>query len=134
LLIKRAREPFAGQWALPGGFVHMQESLDEAIRRELEEETGPSKVYLEQLYTFGEVDRDPRGSLLRDLARPAAGPSQGSWPRSTERRCAPVLTQVECCSFISVAKGLGVLAPPCIWAPRMSLHAICGACAGRVGR
>jgi 8-oxo-dGTP diphosphatase len=60
LLIKRDLEPYAGRWALPGGFVRVGESLDEAVRRELKEETGLEKVFLEQLYTFGEPDRDPR--------------------------------------------------------------------------
>jgi 8-oxo-dGTP diphosphatase len=64
MLIRRGLEPFAGRWALPGGFVHLDETLDEAARRELEEETGLRKVYLEQLYTFGAVDRDPRERVV----------------------------------------------------------------------
>jgi 8-oxo-dGTP diphosphatase len=64
LLIKRAGEPYRGKWALPGGFVQMDEGLDAAAARELEEETGVSKVYLEQLYTFGRVDRDPRERVI----------------------------------------------------------------------
>jgi len=60
LLIERALEPFKGRWASPGGFVRVEESLDEAARRELLEETGLKNVFLEQLYTFGAVDRDPR--------------------------------------------------------------------------
>lgn len=64
LLIQRDIEPFAGKWALPGGFVHMDETLEEAARRELREETGLVNVYLEQLYTFGAVDRDPRGRVI----------------------------------------------------------------------
>jgi 8-oxo-dGTP diphosphatase len=64
LLIQRGAEPFAGRWALPGGFVHLEESLDEAARRELKEETGLSRVFLEQLYTFGQPDRDPRGRVI----------------------------------------------------------------------
>ena len=64
LLIQRDRSPFEGQWALPGGFVQVGEPLDEAARRELEEETGVGKVFLEQLYTFGEVDRDPRERVV----------------------------------------------------------------------
>jgi 8-oxo-dGTP diphosphatase len=64
LLIQRDQDPFEGQWALPGGFVHMEESLYEAALRELREETGLEKVYLEQLFTFGEVDRDPRGRVV----------------------------------------------------------------------
>ena len=64
LLIQRDLPPFEGEWALPGGFVHMGESLSEAAFRELQEETGLDKVYLEQLYTFGDVDRDPRGRVV----------------------------------------------------------------------
>jgi 8-oxo-dGTP diphosphatase len=64
LLIQRARKPFRGRWALPGGFVHVEESLESAARRELEEETGLRDVYLEQLYTFGEPDRDPRERVV----------------------------------------------------------------------
>lgn len=64
LLVRRAGEPYRGRWALPGGFVRLEEGLDEAARRELEEETGVSGVYLEQLYTFGRVDRDPRERVI----------------------------------------------------------------------
>jgi 8-oxo-dGTP diphosphatase len=64
LLIKRGLEPFQGKWALPGGFVRMEESLDEAARRELEEESGIRPSHLEQLYTFGEPGRDPRGRVV----------------------------------------------------------------------
>lgn len=64
LLIQRADKPFAGRWALPGGFVDMDENLDAAARRELKEETGLACDYLEQLYTFGEPGRDPRGRVI----------------------------------------------------------------------
>lgn len=64
LLIERGLEPFHGRWALPGGFVRVDESLDAAALRELEEETGVRDVYLEQLYTFGTVDRDPRERVV----------------------------------------------------------------------
>lgn len=60
LLIRRGLAPFKGRWALPGGFVHVGESPDTAVRRELREETGLGDIYLEQLATFGEPDRDPR--------------------------------------------------------------------------
>jgi 8-oxo-dGTP diphosphatase len=64
LLIQRDIEPFIGRWALPGGFVRLDETVDEAARRELSEETGVSKLFLEQLYTFGTVDRDPRERVV----------------------------------------------------------------------
>src|SRR5262245_57204591 len=64
LLVQRALPPFEGQWALPGGFVRVNETLEEAARRELVEETGLSRVFLEQLYTFGAVDRDPRERVV----------------------------------------------------------------------
>ncbi len=64
LLVQRKGEPFNGKWALPGGFVQMDEDLHEAARRELAEETNVSDVYLEQLYTFGEPDRDPRTRVI----------------------------------------------------------------------
>ena len=64
LLIKRGEDPFKGEWATPGGFLHIDESLDACARRELREETGLEGVYLEQLYTYGAVDRDPRERIL----------------------------------------------------------------------
>lgn len=64
LLIMRGGEPFKGKWALPGGFVQMDEDLETGARRELAEETGVSGVYLEQLYTYGAVDRDPRERVI----------------------------------------------------------------------
>lgn len=64
LLIQRGLPPFAGRWALPGGFVRLTETLDEAARRELEEETGLRILFLEQLYTFGDVHRDPRERVV----------------------------------------------------------------------
>jgi len=64
LLIKRALPPFQGEWALPGGFVHIDEDLEAGARRELEEETGVRDVYLEQLFTFGQPNRDPRERVI----------------------------------------------------------------------
>ncbi|WP_103105644.1 NUDIX hydrolase [Brevibacillus reuszeri] len=64
LLVKRGDHPFMGQWALPGGFVSPSESLEEAARRELRTETNLDNIYLEQLYTWGEVDRDPRTRVI----------------------------------------------------------------------
>lgn len=64
LLVSRARWPFAGRWALPGGFVQEDEGLDQAAERELREETGVDNVYLEQLQTFGDPGRDPRTRVI----------------------------------------------------------------------
>ncbi len=64
LLIKRKYEPFKDKWAIPGGFVLNDESLEEAVQRELQEETGVKINYLEQLYTFGNPSRDPRGRVV----------------------------------------------------------------------
>ncbi len=64
MLIQRGAEPFIGEWALPGGFVRIDESIESAASRELKEETGIENIYLEQLYTFGKVDRDPRERVI----------------------------------------------------------------------
>jgi 8-oxo-dGTP diphosphatase len=64
LLIRRKRDPFAGAWALPGGFIEMDETLEESARRELREETGIDVSQLVQLYTFGDPGRDPRGRTI----------------------------------------------------------------------
>jgi len=64
LLINRGNEPFKGQWALPGGFVGIDEELEDAVVRELKEETGLSNVPLEQMHTFGKCGRDPRGRQI----------------------------------------------------------------------
>jgi 8-oxo-dGTP diphosphatase len=64
LLIERGQDPFKGRWALPGGFVRLDETIDDAARRELAEETGLKNVFLEQLYTFGAVNRDPRERVV----------------------------------------------------------------------
>lgn len=64
LFVKRKIAPFKNSWAIPGGFVRINESLEEAAKRELQEETGVRNVYLEQLYTFGDPKRDPRGRVI----------------------------------------------------------------------
>ena len=64
LLIKRKLPPYEGMWSLPGGFVQLTESIDEAAVRELKEETGVGDVFLEQLYTFGAPERDPRERVI----------------------------------------------------------------------
>jgi len=64
MLIERDVEPYAGEWAIPGGFVRRDETLMEAATRELAEETGITGVFLEQLYTFGDPKRDPRGWVV----------------------------------------------------------------------
>ena len=64
LLIQRGLAPFKGRWALPGGFIRVKETIDQAARRELFEETGLNDVFLEQLYTFGALQRDPRERVV----------------------------------------------------------------------
>lgn len=64
LLIQRGSHPYLGCWALPGGFVRPTETTEQAAARELQEETGVSEVYLEQLYTFSQPDRDPRTRVM----------------------------------------------------------------------
>jgi 8-oxo-dGTP diphosphatase len=64
LLVKRAEEPFAGFWSIPGGFLQKGESLEEAALRIMREKTGVEEVYLEQLYTFGRPNRDPRARII----------------------------------------------------------------------
>jgi 8-oxo-dGTP diphosphatase len=86
LLIQRGLAPFKGKWALPGGFVRIEETVEEAARRELFEETGLQNVFLEQLYTFGALNRDPRErvvsvayyALVNEMEHPARGASDAT--------------------------------------------------------
>src|SRR5262249_13155353 len=67
-------DPFAGKWALPGGFVEMDETLEETARRELREETGLEVKELMQLQTFGDPGRDPRGRTITVVYLALVGP------------------------------------------------------------
>ena len=88
LLVRRASQPFAGRWALPGGWVHTGEGLEESARRHLLTKTGLDAAYLEQLYTFGRPDRDPREHRIAvayyalvpgDPVDPSMGEREAGW-------------------------------------------------------
>ncbi|ADL05083.1 NUDIX domain-containing protein [Lacrimispora saccharolytica] len=83
LLMKRKNHPCIGQWAIPGGFVNPNESLDEAAARELEEETGLRGICLEQLYTWGSVKRDPRTRVI-SVSYMAAVPKDQLVPKADD--------------------------------------------------
>ena len=91
-LVRRTHWPFAGQWAIPGRFIAMDEGLEDAAQRELQAETHLQDIYLEQLYTFGEPGRDPRTRVItvvyyalidaaRLHVRPAGDGDQAAWFR-----------------------------------------------------
>lgn len=93
LLVRRDRPPFRGYWALPGGFVEERESVEAAARRLLRTHTYLEDIYLEQLYTFGEPDRDPRGRVisvayfaLSESSSPDSGASDYESSQSSEPR------------------------------------------------
>ena len=90
LLIRRRNPPFQGGWALPGGFLDLDEDLNDCAKRELEEETGIKDIYLEQLYTFGKHQRDPRERVIsvayyaliasdRITLKPASDATEAAW-------------------------------------------------------
>jgi 8-oxo-dGTP diphosphatase len=95
MLIKRDISPFQGEWEIPGGFVRMDETLEQAALRELQEETGIHDVFLEQLYTFGDLERDPRDrtitvsyyaliNLVEQEIQAATDASEANWFRISE--------------------------------------------------
>lgn len=86
LLIQRGLEPFEGQWALPGGFVGINEGLGTAAKRELKEETGVGATYLEQLRTFGDPDRDPRERVISVAYYALIPPARLSLSATTDAR------------------------------------------------
>lgn len=86
MLIERNLKPFAGRWAIPGGFVRRGESLEEAAARELREETGITEVFLEQLYTFGNPRRDPRGWVVSVAYYALVSPEKHELHAATDAR------------------------------------------------
>jgi len=86
MLIERDLAPFAGIWAIPGGFVHQGETLEGAAVRELREETGITEVFLEQLYTFGDPERDPRGWVVSVAYYALVSPEKHAIHAATDAR------------------------------------------------
>ena len=64
LMVNRKDHPFKGHWAIPGGFAHIDEAIKDSAKRELKEETNLDNVYMEQLYTWGDLGRDPRTRVI----------------------------------------------------------------------
>ncbi len=94
LLVRREDHPFLHKWAVPGGFVGMKESVEQAAVRKLEEETGLRDAYLEQLYTWGDVERDPRTRII-SVSYIALIPRETLLCAEKEGRCPAVLTTRE---------------------------------------
>lgn len=92
MLIQRDVDPFEGHWALPGGFVRLDESLEDAAKRELSEEAGLKDIFLEQLYTFGDLERDPRGRVISVAYMAFVKPSDHKLKASTDARDAQWFT------------------------------------------
>lgn len=86
MLVERDLEPFEGMWAVPGGFVRPGETLEEAAARELREETGIADVFLEQLYTFGAPERDPRGWVVSVAYYALVSPDKHAVRAATDAR------------------------------------------------
>jgi len=86
MLIERDLEPFRGGWAIPGGFVRSSETLIEAATRELAEETGITDVFLEQLFTFGDPGRDPRGWVVSVAYYALVSPEKHQLVAATDAR------------------------------------------------
>lgn len=96
LLIKRKNHPCIDQWAIPGGFINIDEDIEAAARRELKEETDVDDVYLEQLHTFGSIGRDPRERTIsvsymalveHDKLKPKAGDDAAEVAWFTIEKC-----------------------------------------------
>jgi 8-oxo-dGTP diphosphatase len=90
LLVNRGKEPYKGKWAVPGGFIEIDEELEDAVARELQEETGLTGVRLEQMRAFGRCGRDPRGRQIsiaftgtategQDRIRPGDDAAKAKW-------------------------------------------------------